>query len=63
MPPLRWGLQVADSLVLITPGQQFPAEFFIHAAISPDLALQKKLTGGKIIKLALNAPSAAREDV
>jgi hypothetical protein len=40
-----------------------PPEFFIHAAISPDLALLKKLTGGKIIKLTLNAPSAAREDV
>jgi hypothetical protein len=33
--PLRRGHQLADPLILITPGQQFPPEFFIHPAIPP----------------------------
>lgn len=32
---LRWGHQVADPLILITPGHQFAPQFFIHAAIPP----------------------------
>jgi len=31
--PLRRGCQVADPLILITPGQQLAPQFFIHAAI------------------------------
>ena len=28
-----WGHQAADPLIFITPGQQFPPQFFIHAVI------------------------------
>ena len=31
---LGWGYQCADPLVLITPGQQLPPQFFIHAVSS-----------------------------
>ncbi len=42
--PLRRRNQLAGPLILITPGQQFPPEFLIHAAISPDPCPQGKLT-------------------
>jgi hypothetical protein len=41
--------QMADPLILIPPPQQFAPEFFIHAAIPPHRARQRKVTSSKIV--------------
>jgi hypothetical protein len=56
---LRRRNQMADPLILITPGQQLPPEFFIHTVIPPERALYRKGTGGRTVTWTPNAPGAA----
>jgi hypothetical protein len=46
MPTRQRGHQIADPLIFITPGQKLPPQLFIHAAIPPRRAPQRK-TGGE----------------
>jgi hypothetical protein len=49
MPARQRGHQIANPLIFVTPGQQVPPQLFIHAAIPPRRALERK-TGGVIIR-------------
>ncbi len=41
--------EMADPLILLAPGEQFPADLCIHPAIPPDRARAGKVSGGKIV--------------
>ncbi len=48
MPARLRGHQIADPLIFFTSSQQLPPQLFIHAAIPPRRALERK-TGGVIL--------------
>jgi hypothetical protein len=57
------GHQIADPLIFITPGQQLAPQFFIHAAIPPRRAPQRKTMGVILHRVRLMARAAGTVQV
>jgi hypothetical protein len=54
---------MADPLIFVTPGQQFPPQLVIHAAIPPRRALQRKTVRVILHRVRLMARTAGTVQV